>query len=116
MSTGRESPVRHPAMRCEARRFIRLKAAAILRSFLPHPVVPPPGIYTAHGANWAARGRPVSRPSGVYVTDPRTIRAPDRAAATGNDPGRLTLGIVRIGSHAHYPHYPTVPGDTPVPG
>ena len=25
-----------------------------------HHVVPPPGIYTAHGANWAARGRPVS--------------------------------------------------------
>src|SRR6476661_2243524 len=27
MSTGRESPVRQPAMRCETRRFIRLKAA-----------------------------------------------------------------------------------------
>jgi hypothetical protein len=27
MSTGRESPVRQPAMRCEKRLFIRLKAA-----------------------------------------------------------------------------------------
>jgi hypothetical protein len=45
-------------------------------------------IYTAHGANWAARGRPVSQRRGVCITDRRTTRPPDRAPPAGTDPGR----------------------------
>ena len=46
---------------CPARASESSSPVTIPCSFLPHHVAPPPGIYTAHVANWAARGRPVSR-------------------------------------------------------
>src|SRR5262249_15459356 len=52
-----------------ARARERRSPVTILGSFLPHYLVPPPGIYTAHRANWAARERPVSRCRGVCTTD-----------------------------------------------
>src|SRR5581483_9139608 len=66
-------------------------AVTILRSLLPHHVVPPPGIYTAHGANWAARGRPVSRCRGVCTTDRPDDLPTGSCRSSWKRPWRLTM-------------------------
>src|SRR6185312_10102374 len=72
-------------------------AVTILRAFLPHHVALAPGIYTARGANWAARGRPVSRHRGVCTTD-RPDDPPTRSCRSSwKRPWKVDDGIVRIG-------------------
>ena len=67
-------------------------AVTILRTFLPHHVVPPPGICTAHGANWAARGSRVFPGAAVLCTTDRPDDPPTGSCrAAGNNPGRLTM-------------------------
>src|SRR5215831_4647291 len=80
-----------------ARARDRRSAVTIPRSFLPHHVIPPPGIYTAHAANWAARGRPVSPCRGVCTTD-RPDDPPTRSCRSSwKRPWKVDDGIVRTG-------------------
>jgi len=58
-------------------------------TFLPAPSDDSTFIYTAHGANWAARGRPISRRCGVFTSD--------CCGLTATDEFRRDLG-----SHGHY--------------
>jgi DNA-binding CsgD family transcriptional regulator len=46
-----------------------MSAVPILRTFLPHRLALPLRIYTVRRANWAARGRPVCRRRGVFITE-----------------------------------------------
>ena len=68
------------------------------RAPAPHHVSLPPGVYTARGANWAARGRPVSRRRGVCITD----RPDDPSAGSGRGSWKRPWGasdgiVVRTG-------------------
>src|SRR6516225_3905821 len=80
-----------------ARARDRRSAVTIPRSFLPHHVVPTPGIYTAHHANWAARGRPVSQCLGVCPTDRPDDPPTGSCRSSWNRPWKVDDGIVRIG-------------------
>jgi hypothetical protein len=66
-------------------------AVTILRAFLPHHLALPPGIYTARGRTGQLAGAQFSSAAVYALPTARTIRLPDRAAAAGNDPGRLTM-------------------------
>src|SRR6202040_1713699 len=57
----------------------------------PHHVALPPGIYTARGANWAARGRPVSRRRGVCITDRPNDPSAGSCRGSWERPWRLTM-------------------------
>src|SRR5207248_5914174 len=72
-------------------------AVTILRAFLPHHVALPPGIYTARGANWAARGRPVSRRRGVCITDRPNDPGAGSCRGSWERPLEVDDGTVRIG-------------------
>ena len=55
------------------------------------PRLPPPGIYTARSANWAARGRPVSRSRGVCITDRPDDPPTGSCRGSWERPWRLTM-------------------------
>src|SRR5262249_61403600 len=62
-----------------------------LRSFLPHHVVPPPVCTPPAARTGRLAGAQFPRAAVYAPPTARTIRPPDRAAAAGNDPGRLTM-------------------------
>jgi len=65
--------------------------------FLPRHLALPSGTYTARGANWAARGRPVSRRRGVCITDRPDDPSAGSCRGSGEQPWKVDDGIVRIG-------------------